>query len=131
MRDENPLVIEPSLRKVIGGTYSDIKVLPSGDISVKCASQKYAKKLLLWKYLGNSEKLTEIRTELYQSKGTEARGVISDAPLDLTDGDILNALSTNTSSVLSACVIVPIKVCSLADQSLFAFLLVFYPQLLK
>ena len=93
LRDENPLVIEPSLRRVIGGTYSDIKVLPSGDISVKCASQEQANKLLLCKYLGNSEKPIEIRAELYQSKGTEARGVISDVPLDLTDGDILKALS--------------------------------------
>ena len=38
LRQYNPLEVDKGLRKVLGGNYTDIKVLPSGDICVMCAN---------------------------------------------------------------------------------------------
>ena len=93
LRQYNPLDVDKGLRKVLGGNYTDIKVLPSGDICVKCANHDQVRKLLLCDDVGSSKTPIPVSAELYRTKPTEVRGVISDVPLDLTDEEIKQSLS--------------------------------------
>ena len=93
LRQYNPLELDKGLRKAIGGNYIDIKVLPSGDLCVKCANHDQVSKLILCDSIGPGKNPIPIRAELYKTKTAEVRGVISDVPLDLSEEEIKKSLS--------------------------------------
>ena len=94
LRQYNPLELDKGLRKAIGGNYVDIKVLPSGDLCVKCANHDQVSKLVLCDDIGSTKTPIPIRAELYKTKAAEVRGVISDVPLDLTEEEIKQSLTS-------------------------------------
>ena len=93
LRQYSPSDVDKGLRKVLGANYADIKVLPSGDICVKCANRDQVRKILCCDDIGSQKMPIPIHAELYRTKPAEVRGVISDVPLDLTDEEIKLSLS--------------------------------------
>ena len=92
MRSYNPIEINRNLLKFLGGSVSDIRILPSGDLFVKCTDSSQFNKLIACDNLGESGKPIEVRVEPFQFKSPETKGVISDVPLDLSDDEIKQSL---------------------------------------
>ena len=93
MRLYNPIEINRNLYNFLGGKYKDIKVLSSGDLLVKCKDGKQMNKLLKCDNLGDESKPIEIRAEVFKTKPTEIKGVISGVPLELSEEEIKQSLA--------------------------------------
>ena len=93
MRTYNPVLLNRNLCKMLGGNYADIKVLPSGDLYVRCETNGQMKKILACTDLGEHGKPIEVKVESFVLKPIEVKGVISNVPMDLSDEEIKEALT--------------------------------------
>ena len=92
LRNCNAYVIQRNLQKIMGGPYSDITVLPSGDLCVKCCNKSQQQNLLVCTDIGEKDKPIKVKASLYKKKPDEVKGVINDVPLDMSDEEIKQSL---------------------------------------
>ena len=92
LRTCNAVVIKRNLLKILGGSYSAITVLPSGDLCVECANEKQFNILLACSDLGEQGKPIKVKATPYKTKPVEVKGVISDVPMEMSDEEIQEAL---------------------------------------
>ena len=95
MRSYNPIALNRNLCKFLGGSYADIKVLPSGDLLIRCRNSGQMNKMLSCTDLGDCGKPIQVTVSAYTLKPIEVKGVISNVPLDLSDAEIKEAIAGN------------------------------------
>ena len=74
LRSCNPLTIIRNLHRVMGGNCKDSKVLPSGDLFVRCQNEDQIRRLIQCKNLGDVGGANiEVTVELYKTKAPETK----------------------------------------------------------
>ena len=93
MRAYNPISLNRNICKLLGGNYAAIKILPSGDLFVKCLNNGQMSKILACTDLGVIGAPIEVTVETFALKPVEVKGVISNVPMDLSEEEIRESLS--------------------------------------
>ena len=92
MRHYHPAAITRALTKAIG-EYTDIRVLPSGDLNITCKHSKQASRLLECDTLKDGNLSIPIKASFFAKKTYGSRAVISGVPLDITETELLAGLT--------------------------------------
>ena len=93
MKHWHPTVVTNGIHSLIGD-YTDMRLLPSGDLIIACKEQNQVNLLLECSCISVSDIKIPVKTSLFQTKPYVSRAVISGVPLDITEYELLEGLSS-------------------------------------
>ena len=92
LKHYHPSLVNNAIREIIGN-YDKIKVLPSGDLALTCKRLVDVKAMLDRDCLTYSTTNIPVKTSRYTHKPYGCRVVVTGIPLDVTDSEMMEALS--------------------------------------